>query len=122
MGVLDGPMGALAQTMIGQFGRPAIIRRAGESRFDTSNLRVTTGDWDVHCSVVMTDFAESEVDGTLIQRGDRKAMVSRLKIGFEPVPNSDRLVEGGRVWTIVGPVKGFSSGEKEAAYELQVRR
>jgi hypothetical protein len=120
MAVLDGVFGTLAQTLIGQFGRTATLTRApaGESGYTG---QAPAGSATVYpCSIVFEEYADSQVDGTVIKRGDRKAIVSRLALGTAPLPDRDTLTEGGRAWRIVR-VLGYSSGEQEAAYSLQVR-
>lgn len=129
MGVLDGALGRVANTLIGKFGRPAVLLRPGSGgRYDPDTGRVVggTASVEIPCEVVFQVYADSQVDGTVIRAGDRVALVSRLRLqgsvaAHEPVPQSDVLVEGGRTWQIVR-LSGISSGEQEAVYSLQVRR
>lgn len=131
MTVLDKPMGKLAKTLMKKFGRPATITRPGAAgTYDpaTGTVSQSAPALALSCSVAMTEFTEFQIDGTTVQRGDRKALVSGLKLEEEtgvtdwrPVPNLDQLIEGGRTWNIIGLI-GISSGEKEAAFVLQVRR
>lgn len=121
-------MGAMAKTLVRAFGRAATIERPGTTSYDpTTGTASATGALSVACEVTLTNFEERQVDGTLVQEGDRKAMVSRLRLeddggaGFVPVPSVDALVEGGRTWKIVG-VLGISSGDEEAMFILHVRR
>jgi hypothetical protein len=122
--ILDGPMGQLAATLTGQFGRPATLRRPGSGGSYSPTTGTITGgaaEGNYPCSVVFEEFGEGQIDGTLVQLGDRKAIVARQTLGVEPVPQSDTLLEGGRTWQIVR-VMGYSSGAQEAAYSLHVRR
>lgn len=132
MGVLDAALGKVAQTLIGKFGRPAVIVRQGAGGGYNARTGTITGaatEFSIPCEVVFEEYTESQVDGTLIRAGDRVALVSRLRIQAtedasaspEPIPQSDVLTEGGRTWQIVR-VTGISSGEQEAVYKLQVRR
>ena len=122
MGVLDGPMAAVAKTMVGTFGRPATLKRYSAAAYDDSTGKSSGGTpTDVSCSVVFEEFAQSQIDGTLIRAGDRKAIVSRSELGAEPRPDRDEMVIGGQTWRIVRVV-GHSSGEQEAAYTLHLRR
>jgi len=121
MGALDGPMAAVAATLVRGFGRSATLRRAPASESGYTGAAPAGSTTDYPCSVVFEEFGESQIDGTLIQRGDRKAIVARSTLATEPVPARDTLIEGGRTWRIVG-FTGYSSGEQEAAYSLQVRR
>lgn len=131
MGILDAPLGQVANTLLGTFGRPAVLVRpgsGGEYNPTTLSVEGRGTDLELACSVVFEEFSQSRVDGTLIQQGDRKALVSRVKLqegttAPEPVPGSDYLRESGngRTWQIVS-VLGFSTGDSEAAYSLHVRR
>jgi len=120
-GVLDVALGSVARTLTKTFGRSATLKHGGSAAFSTTTGDVTMSSADYACEVVFSEYHERQFDGTLVKRGDRKAIVSRLRLGVEPVPDRDTLVEGGRTWRIVN-VKGYSSGAQEAAYELQVRR
>lgn len=129
MGLLDGPMGALAQTLVGKFGRSATITRPGTTTRNPADggVVVVSEAVAVSCEVVLEEFDERQVDGTLVQVGDRKAIVSRARMetdggsGFVPQPNRDTLTESGNNWRILR-VLGYPSGSQEAAFTLHVRR
>lgn len=125
MGSLDSALGQVAKTLVKFGGRPATLVRPGPGgAYVPATGRVTGASPDTlsyPCEVVFAEYSASQIDGTLIRAGDRRAIVSRLRLGTEPVPNSDTLVEGGRTWQIVRLV-GYSSGSQEAAFECQVRR
>lgn len=117
-------MGGVAKTLLGTFGRSASLVRPGAGgAYDPATGTITGASTAVTypCEIVFDEFSEGQIDGTLIKAGDRKALVSRLRVGVEPIPNSDYLTEGGRTWQIVR-VMGYSSGAQEAAYNLQIRK
>lgn len=119
---LDGAMGKLARKVIRQFGRSCVVVRKGDGFYDHSLGRDTRDEIErIPCHAAITSYGEREIDGTLIQQGDRRALVSRQALGYEPTPMADTLIEGGRTWLIVR-LSAFSSGSQEAAYELQLRR
>lgn len=122
MGILDAPMAAVAKTLTGTFGRPATLKVYLPPLYDDSTGATSSGTpTEVSCSVVLSEYTDHQIDGTLIKAGDRKAIVSRSEIATKPVPDRDTLVIGSETWRIVR-VTGYSSGESEAAYELQLRR
>lgn len=123
MAVLDGPMGQLASQLLGTFGRPATLVRGGAGTYSPEQGRTMAVEAAASfaCHVVFAEFAVSQLDGTVVRLGDRKAIVSRLALGTEPRPSSDTLTVDGVTWRIVR-VEGYSSGEQEAAYSLHVRR
>jgi hypothetical protein len=115
-------MGKLAKTLLGRLGRPATLRRTtGTSSYAAATGAVAASTGDLPCEVVFSEFSDRQIDGTLVRMGDRKGLVSRLRLGAEPKPDADVLIEGGRTWRIVRVV-GYSSGAHEAAYELHLRR
>jgi len=121
MTILDAPMGALARTLVGTFGRAATINRKGASDYDTATGRTLSDTSSISCSVVIEAFAAGLIDGTIVQQGDVKGIVSGLEVGYKPVAARDTLTEGGRTWQIVNVI-GYSSGASEAAYSLHLRR
>jgi hypothetical protein len=124
MGVLDGALGSVAQNLLGTFGRSATLKRPGTAGTYNASTGTYSGGaaaTEVSCSVVFSDFNVTQIDGTMVKLGDRKALVSRVALGAEPVPGKDTLVVDGATWEIVRVV-GYSSGEQEAAFEMQVRR
>lgn len=65
-------------------------------------------------------YKESQIDGTLVQKGDRKFSIfgSSLPSGVVPEPN-DTLTLAGNEWTIVEG--GVKSDPARAVYECQCR-
>ena len=117
-------MAQVANSLLSTFGRSATLRRPGsKGTYDPSTGTYSGGatPTDVPCSVVFSDFAVGQIDGTLVKLGDRKALVSRIALTLEPVPDRDSLVVNSQAWKIVRVI-GYSSGEQEAAYNLHVRR
>lgn len=121
MAVLDGPMGQVAASLLGTFGRAATLRRAPSNEIEYTGIESEGAATTYPCSVVFEEFNESRIDGSTVQQGDRKAIVARSTLTVQPNPTTDVLIEGGRTWRIVG-VTGYSSGSQEAAYALHVRR
>lgn len=119
--VLDGPLGRVAKTLIGTFGAPATLSRRGAPLYDTTTGKSTTAETSsITCSVVWEEFSIREIDGTTIKHGDRKALVSRLAIGYQPNPERDLLTEGGQTYRVLR-LLGYPTGAEEAAYSLHVR-
>lgn len=124
MGKLDGPMAKVARTLVKFGGRPAVLHRPGAGGEYAARSGTITGadtPTQINCHAAISDYLDRQIDGTLIRRGDRRAIVSRLEINATPVANSWTLVENGRTWQILN-VRGYTSGEQEAAFELQLRK
>lgn len=122
MATLDKAMGKVAKRLVKAFGRPAVLRHVTAApTYNPPTGRAHAPTTDITCEVVFEEFGQGQLDGTLVQAGDRKAIVARMRIDVEPTGGADVLIEGGRTWRIVRVI-GYSSGEQEAAYTLQVRR
>ena len=63
-------------------------------------------------------YNERQIDGTIVQRGDRKILVlgSTLPSGIEPEPN-DELALANKTWRVVN----VNSDPARATYECQSR-
>lgn len=124
MGALDAPLAGVAKTLLGTFGRSATLYRAGtpgEYNTATGAIEGDSTPAGYPCEIAFSDYADSQIDGTVIKVGDRKAIVSRLRLGITPLAQSDTIAEGGRTWQIIN-VRGYSTGAQEAAYQMQLRR
>jgi len=104
------------------------IVRAGTSGV----LRVpgpTTGDpWepvegagtDYPVSVVVTEYADRDVDGTLIQQTDKKALISAEGLTIE-IDQASELVIAGDVYNIIA-IEKIKPADVVVLYEAQIRK
>lgn len=123
MGLLDGPMGGVADTLIGLFGGTATLkqfRKEHDKRTD-QNVNKPTLSWPVQIYPPVS-FRVSQWNGNLIEAGDLKTGISReaLELLDAPMPEVGMvLVIDSKEYRIksVLPVK---SGNLVAMYELQV--
>lgn len=120
-GALDKAARAAAKIAVGIAGRTAILRTKPAAEAHYTGTAPTGTPTDYPCEVVISEWDESQVDGTLVKAGDRKALVSALRIGVEPTQDRDVLVMNGVDWRVVG-VRAIASGEQEAAFWLHIRR
>ena len=103
-----------ATDLITEFGQTAAIRRVTNGG-DAWNPTQTTA--DTACTVVVTDYANSEKDGTRIQVTDRRILMAVGSI--TPTP-ADRFVLSSTVHDIIA-VKPLNPGGTTLLFELQVR-
>jgi hypothetical protein len=121
---LTGPLRGVARTLLGTFGGAATLRRPGaDGSYDPATGQITGGSSaaDYPCEVQLVEFRESQIDGTLIKAADKKALVSSLRLGVDPVPQSDVLIVGDETWQILGDAPA-SSGTTPVLHTLHVRR
>ena len=108
---------ATAERLIARFGQTGTLRRT-VSDSDPFNPTQTTTDYS--CTFAVLDYAQKDVDGTLIKQTDQMVYLSTSGLSVTPT-TTDRLVAGGAVLTVVN-VKPLSPAGTVVFYELQVRR
>jgi len=101
------------------FGFNATHRRQTRT-YDPATGKNTTSNSDTTVKITPPNpYAQSRIDGTLIQQGDQMIMMSSNS-GIVPTL-SDKFVISGQTWQVV-QVKPIVSGEQTAAYEIQLRQ
>lgn len=105
-----GPITKSAQRLIDRFGYDAVIRR-----------KVGATTTDIPVVIVMSEYKPSEKDGALVLATDRKAILSARDLSITPDPETDKLVENGKVLRIVTVTPTAPAGAA-IIYELQVRK
>ena len=108
---------ATAERLLAKYGQAAIITRT-TSVGDDWNPRLKPANHP--CTIVVTDFKNREIDGTLVQAGDKKVIVSTSGLTIEPA-TGDKIAVGGFDHSIVS-VKPINPGGLVIIYQLQCRR
>ena len=109
-----------AVRLIAKFGRDASILLKG-SAADTPSEP-----WDGAVSegvpetvkAVFLDFADNQIDGTVIQAGDQRVLVAAK--GNPAIDTADSIIDGGRRWRVVN-AELLKPGNTEYLWTLQVR-
>ena len=130
MGILDGPMGEVADILINTFvdGERTWTRR------DASNYDAVVGTDPVVETTAQiktgppAPFEDNKVNGNSIRTGDVQVVVARLefdrKAPFDPFPATDVTVvvdiEGAEHKVL--NVENFISGDKAAAFRFHLRK
>lgn len=112
---------ATADRLLTKFGRTATLRQtstSGGDPWDPGSGTTTTTDTTVTAAVL--EYANSEIDGTIILASDRKVYVSAEGIAVTPVP-ADVLIVGPDTLSIVN-VKPLNPAGTVVMWELQVRQ
>jgi len=86
-----------AERLIARFGQSGAIQRIVNSGPSYDPVQTTT---DYACTLVDLDVDERNIDGTLIQRGDRMVYLSTAGLSIVPVL-SDKVLIGGVLHAIV---------------------
>lgn len=113
-------LAATADSMLKEFGAPAVLRRASGGAYDPATGGVPSSDLaDELIVAAVFDYAEGLINGSLIQVGDKQAYVSVL--GVAPPKTSDVVIWQEQRYTIVKPLVLSPAGEN-VLYELQMRK
>lgn len=111
-----GSLADTAKKLIADKGRTVTLR-SGSPVYDPITDTMTGGTTDTEVKAVFTAFRSDEVDGTLIQRGDKKVIVDA-----KAAPQSgDAIIDGTTQYEIVD-VMEVQPGEPTIIYKLQARK
>jgi hypothetical protein len=130
MGILDEPMGQVANILIDTFvdGTRLWERReagsydpvTGTDPIVTTSAQIKTGP--------PAPYEDNKIDGDTIRTGDVQVVMARLELErvapFDPFPTTDATVtvQVGPLTYKVLNVENFISGDQAAAYRFQLRR
>lgn len=111
---------ATAAKLIGDKGRALVLRQQTPGTYDpaTASAPVTTVDTPVYGAVL--DYPALLIDGTNVQRGDKKVILAAAGLTVEP-DTDDQILIAGVPWTIVSPQAVAPDGTV-VVWKLQIRR
>ncbi|MBN7804904.1 hypothetical protein JZX86_05935 [Agrobacterium rosae] len=110
-------MQAVAEELIAEFGMAGTIRRSVSS--GPSYDPVIT-DVDYACQLVVLDYEDSKVDGTLIRKTDKMIYISTAGLTIT-LAESDKIIADGKEYA-VEKLKPLSPAGLIVFYEVQGRR
>lgn len=104
--------------LIVEFGVAGTLTRWTKGAYDRAAGSYAAGSSaDLAVTVVISDFAKHEIDGTLIRRTDKRVIMS----GAEDAPlMNDKLVVAGVEYEVIR-IEEIKPGNVVVAYEMQVR-
>lgn len=110
-----------AQEMIAEFGRSVTLRRNSEGTYNPATDAISGATTtDVAVQAVFTEFKQKDIDGTLIQQGDKQVLVAAAAL-TSPPENNDILVDGSDQYRII-ELMAIQPGDTALIYKVQVRR
>jgi len=109
---------ATATKLLAKFGRTVThtIRTTGS--YDPATGAVTITETTQSATAALFDYGTKDIDGTLIQMGDKRALIAPLTTMPKP---DDTLTVGTVVWTIK-QVNELNPAGTTVMYEAQVRK
>jgi len=108
---------ATAARLIANFGTTATLTQTVNSG---TAYNPTQTDTDHTIKAVTVDWANNEVDGTLIKATDRKIIISTEGLTVTP-KIGDKITIGSDVMRLVEPFKPLSPAETVVMYETNAR-
>jgi len=117
---LDSTMRATAEDLIGQFGKAVTIRRVVKD-YSAATGKATVDETDHTTKGVLEDFAERDIDGTVVLRGDTKLHVAAKPLSIAPDRETDEVIFDLTTYRVVN-VQAIYSGEQVALFTLHLSR
>jgi len=108
---------ATAERLIAKFGQVGAVRRSTQSGPSYDPVMTDT---DYACQLVVMNYEDREVDGTLILSTDKKLYVSTAGLSIT-LERSDKIVADGVAFSIE-KLKPLSPAGLIVFYEIQGRR
>lgn len=121
MTILDSAMRETASRLLGTYGKELTLRRDVRSDY-----RPASGDFLVETHIDDTfrgffvDYNAKQIDGTLVQAGDRQVLAAAKDLPEAPRAGDHVMIDA-ETWDVIH-VKADWSGEQVALYTMQVRK
>lgn len=120
MSALSDALAASSAELIDDIGASVTFRRVSESSYNSATGTTTSGaNQDETVRALFLQYREAEIDGQLIQRGDRRAIVSASGLTKTPAVG-DVFVGKGDTVRVISVQKIEASGDG-LVYACQVR-
>lgn len=119
---LYATMAATALSQINDKGRNVTVRSKGVTEgYDVATDTYTAGtDSDVTAKALFTEYKTKDIDGEVIQRGDKKLLIAASSLSSAPTTET-QIVDGSDVYSVIG-VETVEPGDTAILYKVQVRR
>lgn len=109
---------ATAERLLKRYGAPMMLKRSEEGDYDPSTGSSSSVTQEHVATGVMLEYAQRDVDGTLIQQGDQRVYLSP---GLVVTPETgDTLSFNGSAFTIVAS-RPLAPASKVVLHDVQVR-
>ena len=109
-----------AGRLLGGRGRSMTLRKRTPAAYDPTTGAAGVAQFDTECVGAQFPFPALLIDGTRVQTGDQKVLLSAAGLTVEP-DTGDQMLIGGSVFSIVS-VQPIGPDGTVVVYKLQVRR
>lgn len=107
-----------AAELLEEFGQPVTLTHKGASTYDEATATATTAQTTYQAHGVTVDYAERDIDGTKIKRGDQRVYMSAPGVAA-PV-SDDTMTIGGKAFKVINS-SPLAPGGVNVLYDVQVR-
>jgi hypothetical protein len=125
MGFYEELRDSTAGPLIAQFGQAAQIRRYTQGAYNpATGSRATSTYIDHACYLVVSEYNEKAIDGTIIKQGDKQALISAQGLSITPAITDTVILSDG-TWVIPdspGAVKPLSPAGIPVIYTVRLRK
>jgi len=105
--------------IIKEFGQPVVITNGTSTMYNPDTGLVTTTVNTIQANGVTVNYNLNAIDGTMIQQGDVKLILS--PIGITDITTAQSATVQGKEYTIVPPIKTNSPAGIPVSYEVNLR-
>lgn len=125
MGFYERLRDSKAGPMFRKYGMSVTLRRTTQGAYNPSTGGMGAGTAvDYTCLVVVTEYNDFVVDGTLVKRGDKRLLVAAKGLDITPSVGDVFLLNDGQ-WKVpdsTGAVKTLAPAGVAIMYEVQIRQ
>lgn len=115
-----GSIASLTARQIADKGRAITLVYKSPGVYSPGSDSVVGGSTEtVEVSAVFSNYQESQIDGSFVRIGDKRALIAANDLDDVPKTN-DEIIDGENLYKIVN-VKEIAPGDTVVLYELQLR-
>lgn len=112
-------LASVANELLAEFGQSVTIRHRTSGAYDPATGSATVTTTDEAGNAAVFDYDTKHIDGTMIVRGDKYALLS--PVGITAPDTDDRLIVGGVEYSVVS-VKTEAPAGTAVLHTVQIRR
>jgi hypothetical protein len=120
MGFYERQRDGVAKKLIAKYGQAMTLRVITPGAYDPdTRLTADPVTTDYPIKGIAEEYKLSEVDGTVIQNGDKKILISASGLAVRPLPEHI-VIMSGEVWQVINCTP-LAPGGVAVTYSLQLR-
>lgn len=109
----------VAHEILAEFGSAAVLTKTSAGEYDPDAGAASLAPTNYDCTAVVLPYEDRHIDGTLILRGDKQAMLSAVSLSAKPSPG-DVLAWAGAKFRVIA-AEDLAPAGVSVLFTLQVR-